>query len=334
LASHGVSHQIASAAIVENIFMPDVPNILQERQSRRAKMRFGPSGIHLFDRISGMNVLIEEIVPAQSTWARAPRQISIALTNNCDLACPFCFAPKSHATLPPDRVASWLDELDTNGTFGVGFGGGEPTQHRKFIDLCAYATRRTRLAVTFTTHGHRLDDKALAELKGNVHFVRVSVDGLETTYERIRQRPFAVLRQRLSAIKELCPFGMNYVVNCQTLPDLDAAAIFAEEVGASELLILPERPANGKGGITAETLRALQIWVRRYKGGVRLAVSESAAEGMPICNPLPNEVGLKAYAHVDANGVIKRSSFDRQGISIGSDGIMAALRRLENQTNI
>jgi MoaA/NifB/PqqE/SkfB family radical SAM enzyme len=296
------------------------------------KMRLGPSGIHLFDRASGLNLLIDEFVPPETVWAAAPRQVSIALTNTCDLACSYCFAPKTRATLAFDRIVSWLDELDANGTIGVGFGGGEPTLYPQFADLCAYASRNTGLAVTFTTHGHHLDDALLAELKGHVHFIRVSMDGIGATYERLRGRPFNALRLRLRAIKEIAPFGVNYVVNSDTLPDIDAAASFAEKAAAAEFLLLPEQPVNGQGGMTDDNMRALRDWVGRYSGDMRLAVSERGAEGMLTCNPFRNETGLRAYAHVDAHGVLKCTSYDGKGFAIGPDGIMSAVAQLHYQT--
>ena len=140
------------------------------------KVRPGPSGVHLFDRTTGLNVLLDEVQVSPSSWASAPRQVSIALTNACDLACPHCYAPKNPAALNFQRVAAWLRELDANGCLGVGFGGGEPTLYRRFAELCRYAARETGLAVTFTTHAHHLDDELVADLTGSVHFVRVSMD--------------------------------------------------------------------------------------------------------------------------------------------------------------
>src|ERR1043166_3313297 len=93
------------------------------------KVRFSSAGVHFFDRASGWNVLLEEVVPPQGIWARAPRQISIALTNRCDLACAYCYAPKSRDELGAEMVKGWLQEFDQNGAIGVGFGGGEPTLH-------------------------------------------------------------------------------------------------------------------------------------------------------------------------------------------------------------
>lgn len=297
------------------------------------KVRLGPDGIHLFARGSGVNLLIGEIVPPKSMWAAAPRQVSIALTNTCDLSCSYCFAPKTHAALAFDRIASWLNELDANGTIGVGFGGGEPTLYHRFAELCAYTSRNTGLAVTFTTHGHHLDETLLAQLRGNVHFARVSMDGIGTTYERLRGRSFDVLAQRLTALKEIVPFGINYVVNSCTLPDIDSAAEFAERVGASEFLLLPEQAVNGRGGIADETAQKLREWVESYSGGMRLAVSEKGADGMPTSDPFENETGLLAYAHIDADGVLKPSSYALQGTLIDSRGVLIALAELLNYSH-
>src|ERR1039458_9732236 len=94
--------------------------------------------LKLRSRPSGLNVLIDDVVPPEATWAPSPRQVSVALTNTCDLACSYCYAPKTHATLAFNSVVSWLDELDANGAIGVGFGGGEPTLYRHFADICAH----------------------------------------------------------------------------------------------------------------------------------------------------------------------------------------------------
>lgn len=294
------------------------------------KMRLGPDGIHLFARASGANLLIGEIVPPESMWAAAPRQVSIALTNTCDLSCSYCFAPKTRASLAFDRIVSWLAELDANGTIGVGFGGGEPTLYRRFADLCAHTARNTRLAVTFTTHGHHLDDALLAQLKGNVHFVRLSMDGIGSTYERLRGRSFDALGQRLTALKEITPFGINYVVHSATLLNIDSAVEFAQRLGASEFLLLPEQAVNGQGGITDETTQSLQEWVASYSGGIRLAVSEKGADGMPTSDPFEKESGLLAYAHIDATGVLKENSYALHGIPIDSKGVLVALAELRN----
>lgn len=242
--------------------------------SSKLKVRAGPAGLLFFNRITGINVLVDEVNLPANLWSAAPRQVSIALTNACELACPHCYAPKNSAVLPFEQVSAWLVDLDANGCIGVGFGGGEPTLHPRLIELCSYTVRKTNLAVTMTTHAHGLSDQLLNELVGNLHFVRVSMDGVGSTYESIRGRPFDKLIERINALSRIAPFGINFVVNSKTAKDLDAAVQLATELGAAEFLLLPEMPIGGSGGIDTETTVGLREWVTGYHGSVPLLVSE------------------------------------------------------------
>src|SRR5438477_13025032 len=120
------------------------------------KIRVARSGLQLFDRLSGLNVLIDETSPPSDKWSLAPRYCSIALTTACDLTCPHCSAPNQHASLDQERVVRWALELDRHGCLGIGFGGGEPTLFPKFANLCQRIAGESDLAVSFTTHGHLL----------------------------------------------------------------------------------------------------------------------------------------------------------------------------------
>jgi len=307
----------------------DTANKLSNAVNIRLKVRVGPAGLHFFNRTTGINILVDEITPPTSAWSAAPRHVSVALTNACDLACSHCYAPKNPAMLTFGRLTSWLADLDANGCIGVGFGGGEPTLYPRLTELCSYAARKTNLAVTMTTHAHRLSDQLLNELAGNLHFVRVSMDGVGPTYESIRCRPFDALLERITALKRVTRFGINFVVNTKTVEDLDAAVQLAASLGASEFLLLPEEPVGRGVGIDNETTITLRKWVNGYRGSVPLAVSEGGAEGLPTCNPLNAEISLAAFAHIDASGIIKRTSYDTSGILIRENGVMAALDKLK-----
>jgi sulfatase maturation enzyme AslB (radical SAM superfamily) len=296
------------------------------------KMRAGPDGLHIFDRTSGLNVLIDEATLPVSRWSKSPRQVSIALTNACDLRCQHCYAPKEAGRLGFAQVAGWLKELAENGCLGVGFGGGEPTLHPDFVSLCRFAATETDLAVTFTTHAHRFDKDLAASLRGYVHFIRVSMDGVRDTYELVRGRRFDAFLDRLQDIRMTAPFGINFVVNATTISDLDEAVGLAMETGAIEFLLLPERPTDSTPGIDTHARHKLKDWVASYSGDIRLAISEADCDGFPVCDPLPHEMGLRSYAHVDARATLKRSSFEKFGINIGSSEIMGALVELEAAT--
>lgn len=296
------------------------------------KSRSGPDGVHLFDRHSGLNVLLDELRPKEASWSASPRQVSIALTNACDLHCGYCYAPKHKASLCTDQVLAWMKELDNEGCLAVGFGGGEPTLHPDFVDICRRAAEETRLAITFTTHGHRLTSSLIERLKGSIHFARVSVDGVGPTYEEQRGKPFAGLLRGLESIATLSAFGINIVVNKRTVADLDAVSDVAGRVGASELLLLPQQATTVVTSIDDVVTRALHDWVTSYRGSVRLAVSEAGAAGLPTCDPLPKERGLQAFAHIDASGMLRASSYSRIGVRIGSSGVLSALKLLKSSS--
>lgn len=294
------------------------------------KCRIGPNGVHLFDRISGLNVLLDELRSEEAVWSTSPRQVSVALTNFCDLHCAYCYAPKHKASLHTGQVLGWLKELDTEGCLGIGFGGGEPTLHPDFVDICKRVAGETQLAVTFTTHGHRLTPQLVKRLKGSIHFARISVDGVGRTYEEQRGKQYASLLRGIESIATLSPFGINIVVNERTITELDAMSEFAQKVGAMELLLLPQQATTAVASMDGVVGQALHDWVYNYGGKVRLAVSEAGASGLPTCDPLPDERGLQAYAHIDASGVLRASSYSPTGAKIGDAGVLSALKRFRS----
>lgn len=306
-----------------------IVNVLaKSHQAEGWKLRCGPAGIHIFNRNSGLNVLVDDIGVPASLHSRAPRQVSIALTNRCDLTCPHCYAPKSRDQLRFDVIMQWLAELDSHGTLGVGFGGGEPTLYPEFERLCHHVAHETQLSVSFTTHGHHIGSALAEGLRGSVNFVRVSMDGVGTTYESIRRRSFPALLGCLKHIRTISNFGINVVINESTMLNLDEVAIVAADAGASELLLLPQVPRRGVPGISQEILDGLRGWVESYSGSLKLCINEGSADGFPICDPLAEESGLLAYAHIDAMGVLKSSSYAETGVPLDEGGVLQAMEQL------
>jgi sulfatase maturation enzyme AslB (radical SAM superfamily) len=281
------------------------------------KVRLSEAGVHLFDRVSGLNVLFDEVEVPAGQVSRAPRYLSVALTNACELRCAYCYAPKYAAALDMGRVVAWAVELDGAGCLGVGFGGGEPTAYRRFAQLCAQIAESTSMAVTFTTHGHRLSPALADALRGSVHFARLSVDGVGATYERLRGRPFAAAISAAALLRSVAPVGINTVVNADTIGELDDVAEFAADVGASELLLLPEQPTAATAGISDGDAERLVRWIGTARTRVRLAIARSGLEtSVPAAEVIPGERPLDAHMHVDATGVLRPHAFASIGTSI------------------
>jgi len=66
------------------------------------RVRYEYQGIHIYDRVTGTNILFDEIGILPREIHPGPRVISIALTNKCDSSCYFCYAPKTPETLEPE----------------------------------------------------------------------------------------------------------------------------------------------------------------------------------------------------------------------------------------
>ena len=71
------------------------------------------------------------------------------------------------------------------GQWGNG-GGGEPTMYPQLAEICHHVAKNTRMAVSITTHGPHLTPELAGRLHGGVHFLRLSMDGIGETYERLR----------------------------------------------------------------------------------------------------------------------------------------------------
>ncbi len=282
------------------------------------KIRLDNNGVHLFDRLSGLNLLFDEIVVPDSRIHPAPRFVSMALTNACDLQCSFCYAPKHIGRLPIKTVIRWAMELDDGGCMGIGLGGGEPTLHPDFVAICKKLSTETNLAVSFTTHGHHLTSATASELYGSVHFLRLSMDGYGETYAQLRGRSFPAFLEKIKLAKTIAPFGINYVVNDKTIQHLDSAAQIIFDLGAVELLLLPERPVGNRKPLHSLTWERLLDWIKRNQD-YRIALSDTPSlEGIPILSPFSDSDGLTAYAHIDASGNLRQSSFSSERVRIRS----------------
>jgi len=303
---------------------------MQERKLNKnlIKSRYGPDGTHLFDRNTGLNILLDDEIPPSDIWTKSPRQVSIALTNICNLKCTHCYAPKSKAFLDKNIVKQWMIELDLAGSFGIGFGGGEPTLHPDFYELCQFGHNETSLAMTFTTHGHTLNDSLVSLIENFIDFTRVSMDGVGKTYESIRGCSFDKFLEKLSLLKGRVNFGINYVVNSQTIKDLDQALQIAESYGASEFLFLPEEAVGLGNKIDAATLEQLSSWVSEYKGNIRLSISSVRKNSVNYLKALDKEPEYLAYSHIDANGYLKKTSFEQSGYEIKESGVINSYKKL------
>ena len=284
--------------------------------------RLTSNGVHLFNRESGLNVLLDEIPTAN--LSEAPANVSIALTGRCNLHCQHCFVPKSDRELPYDRLLEWLQELDDNGCLGVGFGGGEPLLYSRIVEVCDFVHTKTKMACTMTTNGVLLNDKMISRLSHSLNFCRISMDGVGKTHGTLRGTSFESLLSVIHKTVKSIKVGINYLVNDLTIGELDRAAQIAEQEGISELLLLPEVSTNSELNVSDACMCQLKKWVEDYDGPIPIRVSETIMDVFPNAVALPGDKSCRAYMHIDCNGILKSTSFSSSGVKI-ADGLIRSL---------
>jgi MoaA/NifB/PqqE/SkfB family radical SAM enzyme len=294
------------------------------------KLRREAKGLHFYDRSSGLHILLDESPIPPESVDQGPAVMSIALTNACDLSCSFCYAPKSNHSLQTDHIISWCRELDGLGTLEIAFGGGEPTLHRSLPDLCRTLWSQTNLGISITTHGQHITRELADVLTGVVSVVRVSIDGPEPYYSSIRRRPLRQLIERLDYIGGKIPLGINTVVNLQTLPYLDEMASVVKRLGAVDWLLLPE-VRDGHFTLTDSEWKLLDKWIMERRSEIDLRISTEAAKYLTC--PLLLEYQPEDYAHISADGYLRRCSYLKGGIALQGSTITAALRDLRQRSD-
>lgn len=295
------------------------------------KVRREPRGLHFYERQNGLHVLFDECPIPTHECDEGPAVTSIALTNICDLSCPFCYAPKSRHTLSTDEVVGWCKELAALGTLEVAVGGGEPTLYPNLPELCRTIWSETNMGVSITTHGQHLGNELVNALAGSVSLIRISIDAPEPHYSLIRRRPLQIAVENVRRLAGRIPFAVNTVINRATLPYLDELAILVRELAAVDWLLLPE-VRSGEFTLTDLEWQALDRWISEHRFDFELRTAAEAAGH--LSGPFLFENMSEDYAHISADGYLRRRSYANGGVPLRGNTVLNALRELRRDQRV
>jgi len=279
------------------------------------KIRKEQSGLHLFDRVSGYHVLLDEVKVNPNELSISPRTVSIAITDSCDLNCSNCYMEKKGNFLKKNQVFTWCKELDSLGTLDIALGGGEPTLHPDLIDICKYIWKETKMGVTITTHGYNLTEKFIDEIKNFISILRISIDGNEISHFERRKKRFSDLLPILKYLNGRVKFGLNFLLNKDTINMLDDNLIFAKGVCAEELLILP-MVVNGEFALNNNNWETLNNWLSSNYKDFPIRITDSAKEHLTVPILFKDSLSEKSYAYISADKKWKVNSFAKNGLDI------------------
>lgn len=170
-----------------------------------------------------------------------PRNVDIAVTGKCNLACSYCFFADEMAgrsDLPTDRWLAFFDELGRLKVMTACLTGGEVFTRRDLFELIDGLTAN-HLRYQILTNGTLITEKTLAQFElGNrrkrLNSIQVSIDGSKADiHDKSRPNSFSLA---VNALKLLLaakfPVTVRVTVNRYNLDNLEAIAYFLlEDVG-------------------------------------------------------------------------------------------------------
>ncbi|MDD4051244.1 MAG: radical SAM protein [candidate division Zixibacteria bacterium] len=279
------------------------------------KIRHEKEGIHYYDRRNGSHILVDEVRPQLQDLSIGPRTISIAITDDCDINCDHCHVQKGKTYLPSALIEGLCKDFDDAGTLDVALGGGEPTLHPDLIQMCRSIWENTSLGVSITTHGHRLNSTVIDSLKDYISILRISVDGIEPTYSRMRKRKLAKLSDVIAYLKGRIRFGINVVINSETIRQLDDISRLSRNWGAHEMLLLPII-VNGQGALTDAEWTYLDGWIKHNFGILRLRIPSVARKMLTCPSLFESDEWYDDYAYIAPDLTYRNDSFQKSGYKI------------------
>ncbi|WP_415518091.1 MAG: radical SAM protein [Desulfovibrio aminophilus] len=153
--------------------------------------------------------------------AKTIRQLSIRITDVCNLRCVMCgqwgergflldkdLAALKREEIPPRRYAYLLDDLIAHGHWPVVYlWGGEPMLYPGTLEIISHAAR-LGLPTAIATNGTRLPQGAEVFARAPMYLLQVSIDGHDSAlHNAIRRSPsgadtFAEIMHGLGAVRE------------------------------------------------------------------------------------------------------------------------------------
>jgi MoaA/NifB/PqqE/SkfB family radical SAM enzyme len=276
------------------------------------KSRTENSGLHIFDRTNGLHILMDEYTFPKEEISIAPRTVSVALTNKCNLNCHYCYAPKNNKSLPFEFVKDIAVKLDELGTLELTFGGGEPFMYPEIIDLISWLWDNTKLGINITTNGHLLNSETVNRIKGKISSLRFSIDGLEPKYSKVKRKPLSDLIQIIKKVSGIIPFGMNIIINPNLSTDVEDVIKLGIELGAIDVLLIPEHK-NGQFLLRGDDWKNIENLIDKYKNKIQINVTYDASIFIKSKYLETENKKEFLFAHISADRKLKLHSYANNG---------------------
>lgn len=198
-------------------------------------------GQYLYDAFSNSWSIGDVVSETQG-----PLTACIQLTRRCNMRCKYCFEPyDDDMDMEIQQLEQIISSLASSGTRLVRLTGGEPLLYRH-IDKAVSLVNDYGMSVAIDTNASLLSKDAIGQLKKNVTFFAVSLDGDRFVHNKYRGKYLSVRNAVKLLRDDGIPVLISTVLTDQSINDIFELLKFAEEVGVLSLRIVPMLK-RGKG---------------------------------------------------------------------------------------
>jgi SynChlorMet cassette radical SAM/SPASM protein ScmE len=216
------------------------------------------------------------------------RQVDIAITGRCNLACKYCFYADEMVArddLPTERWLSFFDELRRLGVMMVCLTGGEAFTRRDLFELID-GIIANRMRYQILSNGTLITEQVLAQFevgkrRKRLDSIQVSVDGSRAEiHDLSRPNSFDRVIRALRLLKDTgFPIAVRVTVNRYNVDDLEnIARLLLDEIGLPNFSTNEAYPCGAtnraEGGIMMTpaqrllAMRTLTDLAARYDGRI------------------------------------------------------------------
>jgi MoaA/NifB/PqqE/SkfB family radical SAM enzyme len=271
-----------------------------------------------------LNVLLEgeETAPLRRI---APRTLLIAVTNACNMGCPFCYRDHTSRSLwRYDTLLEFCLKADEWGVLEVAFGGGEPMLFPRWAEFICELHRTTGLAINFTTNGTLLTEDFLGRITGCYGQIRLSIYEDNNWPEKVR------LLVRCGA-----RFGVNWLIAPAELEVVEEKFARLLELGVRDFLFVSYKGNDPAMHLSSANRRQLAGFVNRaytkLEGLVTFKLDVCWGDSLPDVPRLFAREDCGAgddILSITSDRQVKLCSFHQEGVTFGTvEDVRAAWER-------
>lgn len=170
-----------------------------------------------------------------TTVYRKPQAVTMLLTNDCNLACSYCFESNKGKDYMPKEMALDILKATYNqvdpmaGIFTLNMFGGEPLMNwETFKAVCDYVLENNlKIRITATTNLTLLTDEMIDYIDELSIPVLVSVDGIKEVHDKHRCNSFDKVIENM---KKLIDRDLGYLIEARMTVAPDTAKYMYESV--------------------------------------------------------------------------------------------------------